>query len=64
MKLVTLNLTEEQAILIAKVKDHHTKLAILMAHGVFDVKNGKAILNFDSEGTLRTVVIEEVVFKQ
>lgn len=31
---------------------------ILLMQGVFDIKNGKAILNFDSEGKLQEITFD------
>lgn len=44
-------------------KDYERFLT-LVASGVFDIKNGKAILNFDSEGTLCEVECNIKLYKR
>ena len=45
-------------------RQHQEKFYTLLANGVFDLANGKAIINCDHEGKIRTIVVEQVVYKQ
>lgn len=44
-------------------REHYDFFSVLTDNKVHEIKNGKAILNFDSEGALRTVVVERIIYK-
>lgn len=60
---VTLILTTPEAILFRDFQQFHSTFALLVQKGVFDIKYGKAVLNF-SNGELQNITKEEVVWKK
>jgi hypothetical protein len=50
--MVTIELTDEEALLFRKFREKQDTFMTLEEAGVFDIRNGKATLNFDANGTL------------
>ena len=46
------------------IEDHNDKLIELIKGGVFETRNGQAIINFDNEGNIREIEIKQVVYKR
>jgi len=61
MTEVNVILTPAKAEYFKKFMEHHDMFMLLVNNGVFDVKYGKATLNF-THGQLQTVVKEEIVW--
>ena len=59
---IAVYLTPEQAESFKKFCQYQNEFETLLANGVFNIKSGKAILNFDPIGIIQTVVIEQLVF--
>lgn len=51
----TINLTDEDARLFLKFREHQNDFLLLYEAGVFNIKSGEAILNFNAEGVLTQV---------
>lgn len=60
---VTILLTTPEALLFKDFQQFHATFALLVQKGVFDIKYGKAILNF-ANGELQNIVKEETVWKK
>lgn len=60
---VLITLTTPEAIMFRDFQACHEAFATLVKAGVFDIKYGKAILNF-AEGDLKNITIEEVKWKK
>lgn len=52
---VKLELTPYEAELFMAFRKHQDQFEVLREAGVFDVRNGKAVLSFDSAGTLQDI---------
>ena len=44
--------------------EYQTKIDTLIAKGVFDLKNGNAILSFNNDGELMNIKIEQNVYRK
>lgn len=64
MELIKVELTPEDALMFKKFQEHYADFAILYSSGVFNVKNGHAVLNFDSNGTLVTIEFKILSYKK
>ena len=53
--MVTLEFTPEEAAMFLRYKEREELFTVLEASGVFNIRNGKAILNFNPEGTLTDI---------
>lgn len=62
--MIDIQLTEEDAQLFLKFREHQSTFAILEEAGVFNVRNGKAVLNFDANGTLCDIECTLKTFKR
>ncbi len=51
-KNMTIELSDEEAVLFLAFQKDYATYTTLKESGVFDIRNGKAILNFDQDGTL------------
>lgn len=49
---MTIELTDQDAELFLKFREHQDSFAVLEKAGVFNIRNGHAVLNFDANGTL------------
>jgi hypothetical protein len=45
-------------------REHYDIFSTLIDARIYEVKNGNITINFDHEGTLMTVVRNEIVFKR
>ena len=61
---MTIDLTDEDAVLFRKFREHQDTYAVLLDAGVFSIKNGKAVLNFDAQGTLCDVECNIKLYKR
>lgn len=51
----TIELTDEEALLFLKFRENQDTFSVLEESGVFNIRNGHAVLNFDANGTLGAV---------
>ena len=62
--MINIELTDQEAQLFKDFQQHHDTFMVLNNSGVFDIKNGTALLNFDSIGTLTDVDCSFKLFKK
>ena len=55
MQKINIELTEEEAIKFRKYMENYDTFNLLCERGVFNIKNGSAVLDFDSKGILRDI---------
>lgn len=63
-EMVKLELTPVDAELFREFRRVQDTLSILSSAGVFNVKNGRAILNFDAQGVLTQVDFDYIRWKR
>lgn len=63
-EITKLEITEEDARLFIAFQANYESFKKLCASRVFDIKNGKAILNFDNTGELQTIELQYYTYKQ
>jgi hypothetical protein len=56
-------LTTAEAIMFRDFQQFHATFALMVSQGVFDIKYGKAILNF-ANGELQNITKEEIVWRK
>jgi len=61
---VIVELTEEEAKALIEYRKNQELFSILHQSGVFSVRNGKAILNFDAQGGLEEVKLDLIRYKR
>lgn len=52
---IVIELTDKDALLFRKFREHQDTFTTMENAGIFDIRNGKAILNFDSIGSLNDI---------
>lgn len=57
-------LTTEEALLFREYMRHREKIGILIDRGVFDVRNGSVVLDFDKNSTLQTIRFTGYMFSR
>lgn len=63
-KLINVELTEYEASTFIEYQKHRKDFLALIQGGVFSIRNGQAILHFDSGGTLTEVDFNIIGFKR
>lgn len=53
--LIKVELTPEQAALFVLFQGNYDAFGFMVQQGVFDIRQGNATLNFDSEGRLKSI---------
>lgn len=53
--MVKIELTEDEAFLFRAFMEHHETFSEMLSAGVFNIRSGDAILNFDENGVLNCV---------
>ncbi len=61
--MIKIELTNEDASLFKLFREYQDRFKVLLDNKVFEIKNGKAVLNFDSEGKLRQVNINRICYR-
>lgn len=62
--MTEISLTDEDIKLFIAFQANYATFKVLCASGVFDLKNGKAIINFNSEGELSDIELQYHTFKK
>ena len=62
-EIIKIDITETDARLFVAFQANYKTFETLVKAGVFDITNGKAILNFNSEGKLADVEIQTHTFR-
>ena len=60
---ITIFLSPADAELFKSFREYQTEFMILKNTGIFDLKNGKMIINKDSTGNVREIEVREIKFK-
>ena len=55
MENVTLILSTPEALLFKNFQEFHKTFALLVEKGVFDIKNGSAVIHFDQAGYVQKI---------
>jgi hypothetical protein len=64
MELTKIELTNEEAKQFLAFRQYQDLFTTLLKNGVFNTRNGQAILNFDANGTLTQIDLNMVMFKK
>jgi hypothetical protein len=59
---VTIFLTPIDAELFKKFQKHHALFKLLVEQGVFEVRNGGVVLNFDHSGEITTIERHDLLY--
>lgn len=62
--MITIDLTEDDALLFRAFRQHQDNFSTLLARGVFNVRGGKAIINFDPEGVISEIKFDITGYKR
>lgn len=62
--MIKIEVTELDANLFAQFRRNQDLFQLLLDRGVFNIKNGKAILNFDHQGTLAEIKLSTITYKR
>lgn len=62
MKEINIFLNEEEAKKWLEYQKHYNTFMLMIKHGIFDIKFGKAILNF-ANGELQNLTKDEIVWR-
>lgn len=62
MNEVTIFLTETDAQKFRDFQLNYDNFILLITRGVFDIKNGSAVLNFDANGNITTIQRADVLY--
>lgn len=55
MRMIKIELTEDNAVKFREFMKHYDTFSLLLERGVFAVKNGSVVLDFDKNSTLQTI---------
>jgi len=59
-KQIAIYLNNEEIELFKLFREHQNDFQVLIDNKVFEIKNGKAILNFDKNGKLRQIDVNKI----
>jgi len=59
-----IDITDTDALLFLEFQKNYETFTVLNTAGVFNVRNGKAVLNFDANGTLCDIDVNIKTFKR
>lgn len=60
---ITVKLSEEDAQLFALFRKYQHLFDLMLEYNVFETRNGKVVLNFDSKGKLRLISSDTILYK-
>ncbi len=61
--MMTLTLTDTEAESFRRWREHQDVFEVLLAHGIFDIRNGSAELHFNSLGQLASLDAHVKLFR-
>jgi hypothetical protein len=64
MNKVAVYIADEEATQFLLFQQHYEPFTILVDSGVFDIRNGSAILHFDNQGILQAVNRADVLYSR
>lgn len=59
----SIELTNEELAIILQLRDHYADIVTMREAGVFDFKNGHAIIHRDHEGKLRKIDVNLTLYR-
>lgn len=62
--LTAVELTPADAELFRRFREHQRTFAELLESGVFETRNGQALLSFNQDGTLMTIEVSQTIFRR
>lgn len=62
--MINVELTEQDALLFRQFMEHRDKFQLLLDNGVFNIRNGSALLNFSPIGDLTQIDINVLMYKK
>ncbi len=62
--MITLTLSEDDAILFRAFREHQDNFTILLASGLFNVRSGKAVISTNVEGQIDAVDVNVPTFRR
>jgi hypothetical protein len=63
-QLIKIELSEADAKLFLDFQKNYETFSTLLQAGVFNIKNGNAVVNFDRDGILREISLHTVGYKR
>lgn len=64
IKQVKIILSEEDAKRWIEYQKNYVTFVLMLERGVFDIKNGSALLNFDSQGILQNIQRSDYLYSR
>lgn len=64
IKQVKIILSEEDAKKWIEYQKNYVTFVLMLERGVFDIKNGSALLNFDSQGILQNIQRSDYLYSR
>lgn len=61
-KLIKIEITTPEAIAFRQFMQFHKNFTTMMQSGVFDIRNGAAIINFGPNGEISTIIRNDTLF--
>lgn len=55
MEEITIFITPQEAMQFRNFQQYHAQFMLLVSKGVFDIKNGSAVLHFDNNGIIQKI---------
>lgn len=62
--MITIELTEEEAILFRAFRENQDRFTEIYDSGVFNVRSGRAVLHFNTEGVLDAIDIDVPIYRK
>lgn len=60
--LIKIEITEFDAVQFRDFQKHYQQFMTLVKAGVFEIRNGTAMLSFDNTGTLKTITRNDYIY--
>lgn len=64
MDKVAVYIADSEAAQFLLFQEHYEPFTIMLESGVFDIRNGSAILHFDNHGTLQAVNRADILYSR
>ena len=61
---IKIELSELDARMFMEFQKNYETFSTLLQSGVFNIKNGNAVINFDKEGVLREITLHTIGYKK
>ena len=60
--MINIQLSNKEAELFKKFRQHQDDIEVLIEYGVFDFKGGQAIIHRDKDGQVRRIEIKKITY--